>query len=1084
MPSDQELVAAAEEFKQKGNDAFQSSDPDDAIKAYSQGIVQLDRLVIPPATLKATMLSNRAACYLKQAKLLECQEDCTKALELLEQEKNDVSNVRSKLLYRRAKSLFLQANMPHKKQEDDLHNAAKDLLTLLSFDVGNKDATQLLNTIRAQHATESKQNNTSNTPMAKTLRDVQKLDDKLQHNLKIVLGLLTNDSVSASMELGRLGGVSLLLDIATTGDQKTTSTTTSSGDDEDNLKARKVALQCLSCAGSHPPFCRSFMKDGEIQDRISTLISDVVGVDGDAKADIAVSALTVFLRLILHLDRDDPDKEIAGTTLVNYPAVVKALLASFESGNLTVIRAAVDVLSTWTAGKNREMVIRASLENNLVDLPVPLTKYEQHQLKPKELSDYKQRVHKTKTRDEAWAFERSITFCLDGGLDALLSFSVSCDDAALRREITAVTGKLLAALADDNKMQEVAAPILGTPKETKKQETPEGESSGVIIEELDEDNDEEEGKVTDVTDDDDDDYPKPALSLTDKMKRGELATALLMANGDVGGWAIGSGWPDCSNDLTALVESNDVNALRVVAELLSSAASVKGTRPIVIKYLNDESMRQLVTHSDRGVRSAAASAVAKLGLSESHTQDFEIMGLLEAALYMLEEGEVVVQSASSENATAAVSSVPNTLGATTSVERGVEVITYLITKTIVKEEIASGLKATDQSTHTGLELLVKVADNLTAGDNVTAYGIASIFQLMAATPLTLRKEAFEGKEITMEQYDEIQKMQKTQEQKETEDTEPELKEDSDEQCMARVVKMTNGNVPRALIQLLKGASDKTLEQVIMALNRIANVQSVRGTMIQQGVLTALIKLEQDEINPSETRKKIIRNTRHCMAKLLVTTNPSLLTSAQSMGAIKPLIQLVRDVHSNDLQKFEALLSLTNIASMNDSTKNKIAAEKGVSSIKFAMFSDHPMVKKAATECLCNMVGNQKFMELLRDPEELRLWLALASDFEDSFECARAAAGCLAMATGDPEVAEALIKIKTFKERMDQCLESGSLEIIHRIMVVILNLVEHGDATKDAAVEHGLVAFVTAYADSYSDERKVEDLEFKDQDMAT
>jgi hypothetical protein len=496
-------------------------------------------------------------------------------------------------------------------------------------------------------------------------------------------------------------------------------------------------------------------------------------------------------------------------------------------------------------------------------------------------------------------------------------------------------------------------------------------------------------------------------------------------------------------------------------------------------------MRQLVTHSDRGVRSAAASAVAKLGLSESHTQDFEIMGLLEAALYMLEEGETAIDSATSGKANETVSSVPSTLGATSSVERGVEVITYLITKTIVKEELAHGFKATELSKNTGLELLVKVADNISSGENVTAYGIASIFQLMAATPLTLRKEAFEGKEITMEQYDEIQNMQKTKEQKETEDPEPELKEDNDEQCSKRVVKMTNANVPRALIQLMDGASDKSLEQIITALNRMANVQSVRGTMIQQGVLTALIKAkEKDEKDPSDIRKKITRNIRHCMAKLLVTTNPSLLTSAQSMGAIKPLIHLVRDVHSNDLQKFEALLSLTNLASLNDSTKNKIAAEKGLSSIKFAMFSDHPMVKKAATECLCNMVGNEQFMKVLRDSEELRLWLALASDFEDNFECARAAAGCLAMATGDPEVAEALIKIKNFKERMDTCLESGSLEIIHRIMVVVLNLIEHGDTTKSAAVEHGLVAFVKAYADSYHDGEKVAELEFKDQDMAT
>ena len=294
--------------------------------------------------------------------------------------------------------------------------------------------------------------------------------------------------------------------------------------------------------------------------------------------------------------------------------------------------------------------------------------------------------------------------------------------------------------------------------------------------------------------------------------------------------------------------------------------------------------------------------------------------------------------------------------------------------------------------------------------------------------------------------------------------------------------MTNAGVPRALIQLTAGSSDQSLEQIVLALNRMANVQSVRGTMIQQGVLSALIKLEKSEKNPSDIRKKIIRSIRHCMSKLLVTINPSLLTSAQSMGAIKPLIQLVREIDSSDLQTFEALLSLTNLVSMGDNTKNKLASEKGIAAVKYAMFSDHPLVKKAAAECLCNMVGNEQFMTRLQDVEELRMWLALAADYEDHFECARAAAGCLAMATGDPTIANTLIKITTFKERMDTCIASGSLEIIHRIFVVILNLVEHGGDTKVAAVENGLVAFCNSYIDSYHDGEMIKELGLEDHQL--
>lgn len=1087
MPSNQELQEIVEDFKSKGNQAFQKSEIDNAIQAYSQALVQVDRITVPSISLKAALLSNRAACYLKQAKLQDCHDDCTSSLALLDDaganNSNDASrSLRSKVLYRRAKALFLKANMPHRKEEEDLNLAAKDLLLLHSFDSSNKEATKLLNTIRAQHAAEKKRNNVSNTPMAKTLREVEKKDDKLLHNIKVLMGLLTNDVISSSMDFGRRGGVGLLLGIIkTTFDQADDD---SEKQNENRDKIRKISLQCLSCAGSYPLFCRTFLKDPEIQTMLSGLIiraCDQENIDDQT----ANGALTIYIRLILHLDRDDPKADIDGSTLLLNEPLMQCIISAFQSKNASIIRAAVDVLSSWTAGKNREMAIRASLSEGMSnDLPVPLTKYEQHLLKPKDLSKYKQRLYQGKTRDEAWAYERSVLFCQNSGLQALLDCAVTNEDSNLRREITAVIAKTLAALADDNKMQAVARPILGTiEKQSKKEEEKDEPRMGPIIEELNDDNEEEIGKVQDI--DDDGNASKSAseeVSLDVLKQRAELATALLMANSTVGSWSMGTGWPECGEHLNRMAESGDINSLRIVAELLSSAASVKETRPMVAIYLNNDCIKALVTNTDRNVRTAAASAIAKLGLAEDHTQDFEIMGLLEAAGYMLEEGEEAIENSKAANKKELASAnIPRSSGAKSSVERGVEVITYLITKTIVKEEVAHGFKPTADSKYTVLELLVKISETGGVGEGVSTFGIASIFQLMAATPLTLRKESFEGKEITMEQYDEIQKMQKTSEEKDVE-VEPELKDDNDDQCAERIVKMANAGVPRALIQLTEGSSDQSLEQIVLALNRMATVQSVRGTMIQHGVLSGLIRLEKNEKNPSDIRKKIIRSIRHCMAKLLVTINPGLLTSAQSMGAIKPLIQLVREIDSSDLQKFEALLSLTNLVSLGDSTKNKVSSEQGIPSLKYAMFSDHPLVKKAATECLCNMVGNEQFMKILTDVDELRLFLALASDYDENYECARASAGCLAMATGDQAIAQALIQIPNFKERMDTCMSSGSLEIIHRMLVVILNLVEHGGETRAAAIENGLVAFCNAYIDSYHDGEMIKELGLEDDQL--
>jgi hypothetical protein len=953
--------------------------------------------------------------------------------------------------------------MPHKKQEEDLQVAAKDLLFLISFDPSNKEAMTLLNTIRAQHAKETR--NSAKTPLSKTFEAIKKMDDKVLYNVKVLLGMLSNDNVLSSMELGRLSGVSFLLDLA--------------ANDTVELKARYLALQCLSCAGSHPPFCRTFMKDKEVQAKLSETM--MKASNEDDVYNIAVGCLTVFLRLILHLDRDDPAKEIDGTTLLDYDVIIPALVEALKTNDVAITRVAIDVIATWVAGKDRLDVIRVSLDT-YVDPTIPIikTKYEMNQMKPKPLSDYKQRTYKVKTRDEAWAFQRSLLFCKKGGLDTLLVCALGCDDVNFRREITVVLAKLLTVLDDDEKRKEAVKEyfFVEPPPKEKEEKKEEEERLGPVIEEISEEDEEKEGEVVDVTEE-----KPPKLQIVTPqliMERAQLATVLLLVEPEIGGWSIGRGWPGCEGQLIKCVDSNIKTAQCLVAELLAAAASVKECRPTVAEWLGKTALKSLVSHKERDIRTAAASAVAKIGLAEAQTEDIDIITLLEAACLMLEDdGSNDPKKAEKMNV-----KVPHSArtGATTSIERGIEVMAYLSSKTIVKEEIAHGFEAAPDSKYTGLELLVKAADMPSAGGALFAFGLASIFQLIAVTPLIVRKEAFEGKQVTMEQYDDLQKMQQTEEQKEF-DSEPELKEDNPEQCARRIALMAKANVPRALVQLTEDASDQTLEQVVQALNRMADETSVRGTMIQQGVLSRMIKIEKEEQTPSDIRKKILRMIRHCIAKLLITMNPGLLTSAQKMGSIKPLIQLVREIESSDLQKFEALLSLTNIAASGDDTKNKIAAEGGIAGIKFAMFTEHEMVKQAATECLCNMVPNETFMATLREVDELRLWLALADDFEDNHAVARAAAGCLAMATMDPEVASALVSIPNFKERMDSILASGALEVMHRMLVVVQNLAEHGGELREKAIGHGLIAFAEAYADSYHDGRKAEELELEEKDKA-
>jgi len=110
---------------------------------------------------------------------------------------------------------------------------------------------------------------------------------------------------------------------------------------------------------------------------------------------------------------------------------------------------------------------------------------------------------------------------------------------------------------------------------------------------------------------------------------------------------------------------------------------------------------------------------------------------------------------------------------------------------------------------------------------------------------TLRKEAFADKEITPEEYEQLQSLMKTQEEKEQ--SSKELEKDSEEAVKSRIRKMAASNVPRAIVKLIDGTGESTQEQLVITMNRMASEESVRGVMIQQGCLSACLKLEKDVV---------------------------------------------------------------------------------------------------------------------------------------------------------------------------------------------------------------------------------------------
>jgi protein unc-45 len=1147
MPSDESLLQQAEEWKVRGNKEFSAGKINDAISAYGQGIVECDRRVSSTPTsdrIKITLLSNRAMCLLKIMRLRDCVEDCTTALNIQQQQQQqqkasletqgivsddtDNSNLRTKLLYRRAKAYFLWSNLQQdttdivsseasrnkNEANDRIQNAAKDLLSLLQIDPSNKEAIDLLQTVRMVHKTMSH----ANTPVSKTLLAIQEYNassdsptEAIQQT-KMLLGMLENDITTTALEIGRCDGVMILL-------QKIETLIRLECEAHDVtggiIKLTVLLLQSLSQSCALPIFVRRYMLGNTSlkrdHDTISPLTMLASIMDQAVKnvdhtlVDISnhfVSIMAIYVRVLLHADRDDPNTDIAARTNVDYQLFVQVIQCALQfpshstSSYNTVMRATLDLLSTFTVGTShseRDAMIRIAMTASHVKdsaISIPPSAADVRAMDPPTFAAHRKREYEIRQRNDAWAYERANTICRTDHsrtFHTLLQCAVRCEDHTLRREMIVVMGRILSLLDSDSSTETGAGDGMKIkavlqPYMTRKKQV--GKKGGVIIEELHGQDDAcEEAKEATIVEYNDD-VVEPLEIL---MIRAVLSGAILLARKDIGAWVLAGGWETISSDLITLVDSNDSRALCLVSEVLSSGATVESARPLVTNMISSGMMQTLMSSKDRDIRSGAASAIAKLGLSEKATDEGEIMGLLHAACALLEDTDNDDDVAGTEISTTRPSNPkvsriidsPSSGFATSTVERAVEMLTYLISNTTVKEELAAGFAATITSSKTALEQLVEIATKKHTGESLAGFGLATIFHHLVVTNLQLRAEMFEGKEVTMEQYDEVQKMGKTDEEKDLMEKEKDI--DTPELCIGRVRAAANASVPRALVSLMDGASEHTSEQIVLAFSRMATEPSVRGILIQQGVLTACIDLAKNEESPTDTdtMKKIIRKARHCIAKILVTTNPALLTSSQRMGSVKPLILLIRDNKAKDLEQFEGLLAITNVGGSGDDARNRIVADKGLACFHFAMFSDHELIRKAATEAMCNMVAHQAMLDFLVEADHIRLFLAFASEYEANYECARAAAGGLAMATQDINVAQSLAEVPLFRDEMSAILECGRLEIMHRAFVILLNLVNHGDTCKQRCIESGLITFCQVYIEN---SQRSEALDFSPEEM--
>ena len=742
--------------------------------------------------MEPTILSNRAACYLKLAEekekdgdlLRKAIQDCNSAFSLV----SSSSSLSAKILYRRARAKFLLG---------ELNPAAQDLLTVLSIDKTNVAASKLLQSIRQTHALQQ----TENTPLARLLKDIQQKEtdgEHLQDHLKMMFAMLSQDTSSLALEFGRLGGLDILWKIALPNEQPIAKADT-------RTKLRVLALQILSCVCSVKAFAIKYAIPPHFyQTDLVNLI--VESCSQEKSSSVTVSGIALFLRLVLALD---DDKE--STNAIDNKGVCQTCIAALSCREKEIQKAAFALLSTWSSA-DKEIAANAilsSISDVVHKTNKKLSKMDLNRLSPREFAEHKKKEYEDITRSKERSKSNSQLFCKEGGLHALLSCALSADDGRQIREVCVVIGRLLSQVETEENIKSIIEKNVST------------SSCGPIIEVLsDEENDVPSKSASDL---------KTSGTNDRLLFAGLIAISLFYANNDVGLWVLDQ--HISVENLVNLIESGCFKEMFIASEIVASCAVSDKGRDFLQPLLESGTLDFLLESDNVEVSSGAASAVAKLGMSSKvvSKDEGEMVGMLQLAVDLLYDNHLGIEDK-------------------TSIERGVEILSFLTSATIIKDEIAHGFKSSNrlQQTAPALERLVELAFLPGAPESRYAYGLAVVFSLISVSVESLRKEAFEGKDITLEEYNQLQSLAKTQEEKQQ--SQKEEDKDSEVSVKARIRKMAAANVPRAIVKLLDGdASESTQEQLVVAMCRMAVEETARGIMIQQGCLSSCLKMDRDMV---------------------------------------------------------------------------------------------------------------------------------------------------------------------------------------------------------------------------------------------
>ncbi len=141
-----------------------------------------------------------------------------------------------------------------------------------------------------------------------------------------------------------------------------------------------------------------------------------------------------------------------------------------------------------------------------------------------------------------------------------------------------------------------------------------------------------------------------------------------------------------------------------------------------------------------------------------------------------------------------------------------------------------------------------------------------------------------------------------------------------------------------------------------------------------------------------------------------------------------------------IEHLEALMALTNMASTDPSVRKRIIKEQGISNIEQYMFSEDDDLRRAGTECICNLVKDEDCLYIYEKPDNDRVKLLVLYCGEDDIRLNLAASGALAQLTTESDkICEKITSLSCFAPTFKQAACAKEIELQYRIFFVLRNI---------------------------------------------